>query len=119
MNVLKSFQNIRGNMTLTSISSRNGFESTIRSANLVVIDFYATWCGPCKALAPKLDVLASKYSSVRFCKVDVDAMDMDEVANGYNVSAMPTIILFKNGKEVARVLGADITKIEAAVMKHK
>lgn len=105
-------------MGLSHITTTNGFHSMITSSSLVVIDFYATWCGPCKVLAPKLEALANKYHSVRFCKVDVDATQMQEIASSQNVSAMPTIVFYKRGREIDRVVGADIKKIETLVSKH-
>lgn len=104
-------------MPITSITSSNGFQSAIRSGNLVVIDFVATWCGPCRMLAPKLEAMVTKYPTVRFCKVDVDALD--DVASSQGVTAMPTVVLYKNGREVARIVGVDVAKIEAAIAKHK
>lgn len=104
-------------MGLAVISSENGFDSAIRSSNLVVVDFYAPWCGPCRTLTPHLERLSTEYPAVRFCKLDVDSLDA--VANSQNVSALPTIVYYKNGKEVARVTGADLAKIEALINKHK
>ena len=58
---------------------------------LVVIDFYATWCGPCKVIAPKVEEMSSSMSNVVFLKVDVD--ENEDAAGEYNISAMPTFIL--------------------------
>lgn len=71
---------------------------------LLVVDFHATWCGPCKAIAPFVDRLADKYPDVEFVKIDVD--QVKELAKRYKVSAMPTFKLFKGGKEVAQVGGS-------------
>ena len=106
-------------MGLSLIVSPSGFHSAIQGSKLVVIDFFATWCGPCKALGPKLEDLASKHSDVRFAKIDIDASGMEDVASSQNISAMPTLVCYKNGREVGRVVGADIGRIEAMVVKHK
>merc|ERR1711994_1026486 len=63
---------------------------------LVVIDFYATWCGPCKMIAPKLEEMSKTKTNVVFLKVDVD--EAEDVAMEYNISAMPTFLFMKNGK---------------------
>lgn len=65
---------------------------------LVVIDFYATWCGPCKMISPKLEEMSKTKTNVVFLKVDVD--EAEDVAMEYNISAMPTFLFMKNGKKV-------------------
>ena len=65
---------------------------------LVVIDFYATWCGPCKVIAPKVEEMSSSMSNVVFLKVDVD--ENEDAAGEYNISAMPTFIFMKNNAKV-------------------
>ena len=65
---------------------------------LVVIDFFATWCGPCKMISPKIEAMAGEMSNVVFLKVDVD--EAEDVAQEYNISAMPTFVFLKNGQKV-------------------
>ena len=65
---------------------------------LVVIDFFATWCGPCKMISPKIEAMAGEMSNVVFIKVDVD--EAEDVAQEYNISAMPTFVFLKNGQKV-------------------
>ncbi|KAJ3003097.1 UNVERIFIED_CONTAM: hypothetical protein HDU68_005883, partial [Siphonaria sp. JEL0065] len=78
---------------------------------LTVVDFTATWCGPCKQIAPRFETLASQYPDANFLKVDVD--ELKEIAGRYQVSAMPTFIFFKNGEKLDQVVGAEIQKVEA------
>jgi len=87
------------------------------SPNLVVIDFYAHWCGPCKVLAPVMGALAARHPTVDVYKVDVD--QLSAIADQLSVTSLPTILLFKAGIEVARIVGADKTVIEAAVVANK
>lgn len=68
----------------------------------VVVDFYATWCGPCKMLGPIFEEV-SKESEVKFVKVDID--EHEELCREYKVMSVPTLILFENGKEVRRNIG--------------
>ena len=71
---------------------------------VVVVDFWATWCGPCKMLAPIYEAVAEKLSDVAtFCKVDVD--EANDLAMEYGISAIPTIVVIKDGAEVARKVG--------------
>ena len=68
----------------------------------VVVDFYATWCGPCKMLGPVFEEV-SKESDIEFVKVDID--NHEELCREYKVMSVPTLILFENGKEVKRNIG--------------
>ncbi|XP_078070167.1 thioredoxin-like [Mustelus asterias] len=98
------------------IESVDDLEAKLKEAGdkLVVIDFFATWCGPCEAIAPKFEDLAKKYTNVLFYKVDVD--ETGEVAEKCDVSAMPTFLFFKNGKKVDDgVIGADSNKLEEKI----
>jgi thioredoxin 1 len=76
----------------------------------VVIDFYATWCGPCKRIAPTYEKLSEAFPTIVFLKVDVD--EAAELVNQYDVSVMPTFVFLKNGQEVKRVEGADMAGLE-------
>ena len=67
-----------------------------------LVDFYASWCGPCKMLAPILEEI-SKESDVRICKVDVD--ESFDLAKSYGIMSVPTLILFNGGSEVKRAIG--------------
>lgn len=71
---------------------------------VVVVDFWATWCGPCKMMAPVFTDVAKQFASrARFAKLDVDGAR--EIASSYNITAIPCIIIFKNGKEQDRLVG--------------
>ncbi|KAL7057856.1 hypothetical protein AAHC03_016473 [Spirometra sp. Aus1] len=101
-------------MTVAKITSAEEFKEKIATGALLV-DFYATWCGPCKLLAPKLDKLAGDTKDVVFLKVDVD--ECEELAQSYEITAMPTIIGFKNGTVLDKVVGANEEKIKELVKK--
>ena len=82
----------------------NSFNSILNTETPVLIDFYATWCGPCKTLSPILDSLKKELgTSVRIIKIDVDKNQ--PLAQKYNVKGVPTLLLFKNGKQVWRESG--------------
>jgi len=84
---------------------------------LVVVDFYAEWCGPCKTLAPALEALARKTpaSKVLFYKVDVD--EARELAAAKGVKSMPTIQFYRKGEKVHQVVGGDINAVRQEVIK--
>ena len=89
---------------ITELSSET-FDSTISGNALpVVVDFWAPWCGPCKAIAPILEELATEETGkVKICKVNVD--NNSELANRYSVRAIPTILVFKNGNVETQIVG--------------
>ncbi|XP_039010477.1 thioredoxin H-type 1-like [Hibiscus syriacus] len=86
------------------------------SKQLVVVDFTASWCEPCRFISPFLAELAKKFPNVMFLKVDVD--ELKEVAAEWGVEAMPSFLFIKEGKEAGRVVGAKKEELQQAVTKH-
>jgi thioredoxin 1 len=84
--------------------------SEIPSTGSVVIDFYATWCGPCKVIAPTFEKLAETYPELTCLKVDVD--ESQELVDIYDISCMPTFIFLKDGQVVKKVEGGDMKGLE-------
>lgn len=80
------------------------FDAKITSAPLAMVDFWATWCGPCRMLAPVLDeIAAEKAGQVKVCKLDID--QSPELAAQYGVMSIPTLMVFKDGQAVNRSVG--------------
>ena len=84
---------------------------------LIVLDCFATWCPPCRMIAPEFHKMETENPDVAFVQIDVD--DSSDVAQELAIEAMPTFVYFKNGKEVHRVVGADPRSIRAAIAQHK
>mmetsp|Transcript_8252 Transcript_8252/g.24272 ORF Transcript_8252/g.24272 Transcript_8252/m.24272 type:complete len:144 (-) Transcript_8252:534-965(-) len=82
----------------------------------VIVDFTATWCGPCKKIAPVFEQLATEFPHVVFCKVDVD--DNQETAQACQITAMPTFKAYKAEKEVGMLRGADEQGLRTLVETH-
>ena len=83
---------------------------------LIVIDVFATWCGPCKLLSPKLDKMQQEFPNVKFIKVDVD--EVSNFADKNEITAMPTIIFIKNSVEVNRITGLNDVHISNMIKKY-
>lgn len=82
----------------------DNFKSEILEASgVVMVDFFATWCGPCKMMAPIIEELATEYEKAKIGKLDVDANQ--KTASEYGVQSIPTLIIYKDGKEVDRLTG--------------
>ncbi|XP_021908202.1 thioredoxin H1-like [Carica papaya] len=86
------------------------------SKKLVVVDFTASWCPPCRFIAPYLSELAKKFTDIIFLKVDVD--ELQAVAAEWDVEAMPTFLFLKEGKIVEKIVGADKENLHQTIIKH-
>lgn len=90
-------------MNVLKITSNNFEKEVLNSDKTTIVDFYADWCGPCKMMAPIIDEIAEENNSVKVGKLNVD--EAQDIAVKYNVMSIPTIIIFKDGKEYNRFVG--------------
>lgn len=90
-------------MAINTITQENFEEQVTRSSEPVVLDFWATWCGPCTMLSPVVEELAQEHPEISFGKVNVD--EVPELAQRYNISAIPTLLLFRDGEPVDMSVG--------------
>jgi thioredoxin 1 len=104
-------------MSLITVTDNN-FKETVEKENLVLVDFWAPWCGPCKMIAPILDQLDQQSAgSVTIAKLNVD--DNPAISSQYGVMSIPTLKLFKNGKEVQTVVGLQsLDSLKNMIQKH-
>jgi len=93
---------LEGDGWMIELTGEN-FEKEVKKG-LVLVDFWAPWCGPCRVVAPVLDALSQEMKEVKFCKVNVDRQP--ELSEKFEVSSIPTIVLFKDGKIIANRVGA-------------
>ena len=80
----------------------NNFEELIKEG-IVIVDMFATWCGPCKMLGPVVEELSNEYTNIKFVKIDVD--ECADVAKKYGIMSIPTLIKFENGQEIDKKIG--------------
>ena len=90
---------------MAQIATNTNFDGLLESEKLVIVDFWATWCGPCRMLSPLLDEVEEEMADkITVVKVNVD--DADEIAMRYRIMSIPTLIFFKGGQMVDRTVGA-------------
>ncbi|KAJ1402087.1 hypothetical protein B484DRAFT_405513 [Ochromonadaceae sp. CCMP2298] len=99
------------------ISDEGEFERETSGPGLVVVDFFTTWCGPCKQIAPFVESLVDKYPEVKFVKVDIEKLE--DLARARNISSIPTFHFILKGKLVDEMKGANPTELEAKVVQYK
>jgi thioredoxin 1 len=103
---------------VTSVTDSSFEKDVLQSSKLMLVDFWADWCAPCRMLAPTLDAVAEQFGeSAGVVKVNVD--DNTSTAQRYGIKGIPTLILFSEGKEVERVVGATSKEsIARMIEKH-
>lgn len=87
----------------TEVNENNFEEEVLRSEKPVIVDFWAEWCGPCRMMAPVIEEISEEREDIKVCKVNVD--ECDGLAAEYSVSAIPTVMMFKDGKAIATAVG--------------
>ena len=100
-------------MSIINLTKDSYHNEVMETEKVVVIDFWATWCGPCKMMAPVVEEVAKDYPDVKVCKVNVD--EEPELSNAFKIVSIPTIVVIKNGENIDSVVGyrpkEDIEKI--------
>ena len=102
-------------MSEVILTATNFNEEVLEAKEPVLVDFWASWCGPCRMIAPFIEQLAEKYEGkVKVCKANVD--ELADLASSYGISSIPTLLIFKNGEVVAqRIGGANLAILDAFV----
>ena len=91
-------------MSVIHVTKETFQKEVLQSDKPVLVDFWATWCGPCRMVGPILDEIAEEREDVKVCKIDVDAQS--ELATEYGIMSIPTLMVFENGKKINQALGA-------------
>ena len=90
-------------MAIVTITKDNFEKEVIGSNQTVLVDFWATWCGPCKMIAPIVEEIAASRPDVKVCKIDVD--NEPELAIRFKIMSIPTLLVFKNGEITEKAIG--------------
>ncbi len=85
------------------ILTKENFEDTVKTNDTVLVDFWATWCGPCRMIAPHIEKIAEEHPEITVGKVNVD--DHPEIAIKFGIASIPTLLLFKNGELKETLIG--------------
>lgn len=88
---------------VTKVNTQNFEAEVLNAPGTVLVDFYADWCGPCKMVSPIVDEIAEEQAAISVCKINVD--ESAALAKQYKVMSIPTLIVFRDGKESARMIG--------------
>lgn len=105
-------------MTITHVKELSELKTLINSNGRIAVDFYATWCGPCKRISPEFERLSNDatYQNWTFVKVDVD--EAEEITNEFQITQMPTFIFFNEGKMVDRYSDSGLDQLLEKLNKH-
>ena len=100
------------------IQSVDNFRTLLQSYpnNLIIIDFTAKWCGPCRTIAPQFEKLSLTHEDILFAKVDVDIVS--DLASTLNIQTIPTFLIIRNGNELARVNGANFKQLQESILYY-
>lgn len=91
-------------MSVININNNNFQGEVMHSEKLVLLDFWASWCGPCRMVSPIVDEIAAERSDIKVCKINVD--EQPELAARFGVMSIPTLVVMKNGKVINQAVGA-------------
>jgi len=90
-------------MSVLAVNKSNFQKEVLESDTTVLLDFWASWCGPCKSIAPIIDEIAKEHSEVKVCKINID--EEQELAEQFNIMSIPTLLVVKDGKVVNQSVG--------------
>ncbi|KAI1874918.1 hypothetical protein JX265_003604 [Neoarthrinium moseri] len=117
LSAVRQFHATSPKMTVHNLQTAEAFKAAIKDNKVVLLDCFATWCGPCKAIAPLLANHSNdeKYKDVFFAKIDVD--ELPDISQELGIRAMPTFMLFKDGEKADELVGANPNALVGLIEK--
>lgn len=118
MGAQRSFSTSSARLIVHDVRSKQEFDEALKN-EVVLLDCFATWCGPCKAISPILEKLSNEDAnkSIRFIKIDVD--ELPELSAELGIRAMPTFMFFKDGKKAQELVGADPNTLNRLIQQYR
>ncbi|KAL2315753.1 Thioredoxin-2, mitochondrial [Schizosaccharomyces pombe] len=113
----RSFTSSRILRKVNAVESFGDYTTRISADKVTVVDFYADWCGPCKYLKPFLEKLSEQNQKASFIAVNADKFS--DIAQKNGVYALPTMVLFRKGQELDRIVGADVKTLSSLLAKYQ
>lgn len=101
---------------MREVTNIDTFKEIIHTHGVVFLDVYATWCGPCKKIAPEFEALSRQYSSSLFVKTN--CAESQDIAHSLSISSIPTFVVFVNGEEAGRISGGNTEQLRNFVAEH-
>ena len=95
-------------MSVIEINEKNFQQEVLESDKPVLVDFWASWCGPCRMMAPVVEEIAQDYKDIKVCKVNVD--DELQLAKQFKIEVIPTLVVFKDGRKAETIVGVQSKK---------
>lgn len=102
-------------MAVVHVTNETFEKEVMQAEGKVLVDFWASWCGPCRMLGPVIDQIGNELTDVKVCKIDVDANQ--ELAGKYKVETIPTLVVLEGGKEIKRSVGVQPKPAILAMLK--
>lgn len=102
-------------MAVVHVTNETFTQEVLQAQGKVLVDFWASWCGPCRMLGPVIDQIGGEVTDAKVCKIDVDANQ--DLASQYQVETIPTLIVFEGGKEIKRSVGVQPKPAILAMLK--
>ncbi|CAL3968344.1 unnamed protein product [Diplocarpon coronariae] len=109
----RKFSSTIAKMGVHNLASKAEFAAALKDHKIVVLDAFATWCGPCKLIAPQVVKFSDEFPNAHFTKLDVD--EVPDVAQELGIRAMPTFIVFKDGEKFKEIVGANPQALKLAI----
>ncbi|PBP24413.1 putative thioredoxin [Diplocarpon rosae] len=109
----RNFSSTVAKMGVHNLANKAEFAAALKDHKILILDAFATWCGPCKVIAPQVVKFSEEFPDAHFAKLDVD--EVPDVAQELGIRAMPTFVIFKDGEKFKEIVGANPQALKLAI----